>query len=193
MKIASSSFGGKTRLQDRSAFADLFQTALLLDDDQRAQFVARKQKRRVSQRGDRKVFRTDPAAFAGFGFHAEQAAATDLLQRAPQLRLKDDRQRDRGTEDDELEDRRHQHHVQDVCDAEQADQHEDAGENLHRARSANEQKEIVDRDAGCEHVEHVGKADRLKEADHAIPIRSSNVSRTRLDAISGVWSPSAAI
>ena len=73
---------------------------LLLQDQQRAAPSQAEQKTGVREQRDGAILGPpSPRPFTVAALHSEEAAAADLFERPSQLGLKDDRNRDRGTDD----------------------------------------------------------------------------------------------
>ena len=141
MKIASSKSTESARVQRRAGLAELFESALLFDREQRAARACESRNAACASAAMARVLRPRRAVLALVAVHPEQAAAADLLERAAQFRLENDRNRHRGADDDQLQNRDQQVEVQQVGDAEQRDEHQDSHENLHGARAANQQQQ----------------------------------------------------
>ena len=102
--------------------------------------------------------------------------AAQLLERATQLGLENDRQRDRRSEQHVLQDRREHQQVQQVRDGQHDEDDEQTQDDLHRTRAANQQQHVVRQDRRRDDVDHVGQADRdspRRPDDHGASPRNS--------------------
>ena len=116
-----------------------------------------RQKCGARKRADRAVF--GAARRSALALHAKEAAATDLLQRAAQFGLKDDRDRYRGSHEQQTQNRTQERQMNERRDSEKPYEHQDTDEDLHRTRAANQQQDVIDEDARCNDVDDVRNAD----------------------------------
>src|SRR6202042_63827 len=86
-----------------------------------------------------------------------------------QFGLKDDRNRDGRADEQQAQNRAQQIEMEERRHAEQADEHEDADEDLNGARTSYEQQHVVNEDARRDHVDDVGNADvEAQRAKHGL-------------------------
>ena len=76
----------------------------------------------MREQRDGAILGASPTRFTVAAFHSEETAAADLFERPSQFGLKDDRNRNRGSDDQQPQNRRQERQLEEIRQAKQADE-----------------------------------------------------------------------